>query len=165
MRAMNRLTRALTTASLLFFLLPAPARAASHGPFGLGIMLGDPSGLNAKLEFSDAFGVDFGVGFALIGGRHLHIQADFHFEFDLERWAAGELELYVGVGPKLGIWVSDKDRKTSDGLRIGVRAPIGLRFELAKAPVDFFLEVAAGLWAIGGVDFDIDAALGVRYYF
>ncbi len=163
---MRRLTRAaaLTLLSLLF-LLPAPAHAAKHGPFGLGIMLGDPTGLNGKLEFSDAFGMDIGLAMGFIEGNHLHIQVDFHWEFDLKKWAAGELELYVGVGPKLGFWFSDHDRKTNDGLRIGVRAPLGLRFELEKAPVDFFLEIAAGLWAIGGVDFDIDAALGARYYF
>lgn len=139
---------------------PGESYAQKHGDFGLGVMLGDPTGLNAKLWLGQDFAVDFGVGFSFLGGEHLHIQADFLWHFDIDRFSSGALDLYLGVGPKLGIFTGG-----GDGVRVGVRAPLGIAFELAKAPFDFFLEVAAGLWLIDDVDFDLDAAIGFRYWF
>ncbi len=139
-------------------------RAAKHGPFGIGAVLGDPTGVTGKLYFGDLFALDFAAGVGWWGGNNVHSHVDLLLQFRLKQWAPGSLDLYVGVGPKIG-WYWRGYRSRSQHFQVGVRGPAGVSFELTKVPVEFFLEVAPGAWFVDWVDFDLDAAIGARYYF
>jgi hypothetical protein len=149
----------LVIASILVFANPDRAAAQNTADIGLGLIIGDPTGVNGKYMLSEEFAIDAAVGFGVIGGGHLAIHSDFMWQFDLEQWPAGSLDFYLGVGPKLGI-----GRKKEEFL-LGARAPVGVSFLFTGAPLDIFVEVAAGLWIVEKVGFDIDAAIGVRYWF
>jgi hypothetical protein len=49
--------------------------------------------------------------------------------------------------------------------RFGVRFPVGITLFIREAPIDFFLEVVPILNLAPDTDFDLNAALGARYYF
>ena len=68
-------------------------------------------------------------------------------------------------GPREAGLTSRLIRSRSQHFQVGVRGPAGVSFELTKVPVEFFLEVAPGAWFVDWVDFDLDAAIGARYYF
>lgn len=163
---MKRTILAAALAGTLSLLaIQSPARAADHGPVGLGLMLGDPNGLNVKFQFTDLISLDLGVGYAFMSGGHLHTHLDLLFEFDLKKWQPGELSLYFGVGPKLG-WFAHLKKNHPDGhIRFGIRFPIGLTFFFSEVPIDIFLEGGPGLWAFPKPGFSINAAIGARYWF
>ncbi len=48
---------------------------------------------------------------------------------------------------------------------IGIRVPLGLAFLPATAPLEFFLEIVPILDVLPDTDFDINGAIGVRFYF
>ena len=68
------------------------------------------------------------------------------------------LPLYFGVGGRLRL----RDNRDDD---IGVRIPVGLAYMFADAPFDIFVEVVPILDLVPDTDFDLNAALGGRFYF
>lgn len=145
--------------------LAAPA-AAEGGPFGLGLILGEPTGLSAKLFLDKRHAVDAALDFSLVDDR-LEVHADYLFHFtpvlrgELPR---GHLLIpYVGIGGFIGVWERDRDK--DDDAVLGVRIPVGLAWIPKGAPIDVFLELAPGISLLPETDPDIGAGLGVRWFF
>jgi hypothetical protein len=149
----------------------ARARAQSDSQsgknFGLGLIIGDPTGLTLKGFLTRETAIDGAVGIGLLGGDDLHVHADFLWHFPIQHWDSAALDLYLGVGPELGFHHHPHHPPPDDDhhdVFLGARAPFGLAV-MFNAPFDVFLEVAAGLWLIQDVRFHLDAAIGGRYWF
>jgi hypothetical protein len=52
-----------------------------------------------------------------------------------------------------------------DNFRLGIRAPAGLNYIFAAAPLDIFLEIAPVLDVINKTEFRLTGAIGARYFF
>lgn len=157
-------------ALLLLFTLSRTANAQAGGDFGLGLIIGDPTGLSGKGFVSETNAIDFAVGLAFIDGDHLHVHADYLWHFDIKRWSSAQLDLHLGVGPKLGMHFGKdgppgRPDRDDEWIGIGARGPFGLTMRFLEAPFDIFLEVAAGLWIVPDPHFDLDAAIGGRFWF
>ncbi len=147
------------------------ARSQSSG-FGLGIMLGDPTGLNGKLWLNGDRALDFGLAWGIYG-RYVHLHSDYLFHnMELLHVSAGKLALYYGPGLRIRSWTGgrywDHGRwEDYDGSRIGVgvRFPVGLDYMFDGIPVDVFLEVVPSLDLLPSTYFDLDAAIGGRFWF
>jgi len=166
---------ALLLAALAFG-ATAPARASDIGsgrPFGLGIILGDPTGISGKWYISSEHAIDFGVGAGWMGGHSLHIHADYLFHFMLVNHSAFDLPLYLGVGPTFAFWYGDYhdrywgpgDYWGDDRFGLGVRVPFGISFQFNAVPLDLFLEVAPALALLPGIGFFVEGGLGLRFWF
>lgn len=141
--------------------------AHSRAPtYGLGIILGDPTGFTFKARFTREHAIQLHVGFG-IGGRYDRSTASFVFDYayhfadaipPIER--AGWLVPYLGVGAKLGVRES-----SSDSVRVGIRVPGGLSFFTRGAPVEIFAEIAIGMHVVPGTSALIDGGLGARWHF
>jgi hypothetical protein len=140
------------------------AHAQSERGFGLGLIIGNPTGVTMKGFLSKETAIDGAVGFGVLGGEGLHVHADFLWHFEIKRWDVAALDLYLGVGPMLGFHGHPHPRDDHGRVFIGARGPFGLAV-MFNAPFDVFLEVAAGLWVIQDVRFHLDAAIGGRYWF
>ncbi|MEZ4466854.1 MAG: hypothetical protein R3F60_08280 [bacterium] len=141
----------------------APGLAAAKGPFGLGLAIGDPTGVNGKYKLGQSTAVDGTVGLSLVNGNRLSTHLDFHWVRPLQ----GIVSWYVGLGGKLVAYDRDHDKHghDDDGIWMGARAPLGLDLEFRGVPLDLFIEIAAVLWVVERVDLDLDGAIGVRYWF
>jgi hypothetical protein len=139
-------------------------RAADKGTFGIGIVLGEPTGISAKLYLQDDQAVQAGLGFAFIGnGLHVHVDYVFH-PWILQSRDSFVLPVYIGPGGRL---INREKGRDNRQLAIGVRAVVGLLFDFKTVPLDAFVEVA-GLFEVefdDGPGVDINAAAGARYYF
>lgn len=145
---------------------PSPGAAQSDRDFGLGLIIGDPTGVSMKGFLSEDTAIDGAVGIELIGGDDLHVHADFLWHFDIKQWSSARLDLYLGVGPTLGFHDGGGKGHDDDGhLHLGARGPFGLAVTFNPARFDVFLEVAAKLHLIDKVRFGLDAAIGGRYWF
>lgn len=138
----------------------ALAEGPGRGPLGVGVLLGEPTALTAKLMLNDYNGVQVHLGYG-IGKRGrfiLVVDYLFHIHNALPAIPPGFLTPYVGVGGRLGVW------KESDAV-IGVVFPLGLSLFLNAAPVEIFLEIAPGIGLLPGTAVLIDGGLGGRFYF
>lgn len=150
---------------------PRPRRAkrfVANKTFGLGLMIGAPTGLSGKYFYGRDKAIDFGVGaFRYYRGRdglQIHVDHLWH-PVTLASTEDFELPLYVGIGGRVFDFDDDNDR---DGLALGVRAPVGISLDLNRTPIDIFFELA--LVADLFVDYDdrygvdVNGALGLRFY-
>jgi hypothetical protein len=162
----------------LFFALSlfAPGAASAwdtRAPrLGLGLEVGDPTGLSAKYYVSRNTALEGGLGFfgwPWGSGGHL----DFLYEFrDAVRTGDGSyaLPLFVGLGAKGGGYTFCDAAKSGvcdvDGFA-GVRIPIGAALQLANEPFEMQLEFAPGFFApfTYGLGLEADLSLALRYYF
>lgn len=177
-RAGARSAAARGAALLLALALCAPPRAASGRgsrigsaahPFGLGGIVGSPTGLSLKYFFGGPHAVDAAAGLGWLGGASFHVHVDYLFHFVVIPTTHFDLPIYAGVGAKASVWFKDKGKyfgsKKSGAAGIGIRVPVGVAFHLKKVPLDPFVEAVPGIGLLPGPGFSIDTAAGVRYYF
>jgi hypothetical protein len=146
--------------------------------FGLGLMLGSPSGLSGKYFVGRSTALDFGLG--VIGccrGRDgLHVHADFLWHpKTLVRTEPFYLPFYIGVGGRFFDYDWEHGDHEHGGTAIGVRGPIGIAFDFNNVPLDIFIELVPVLDFVSHDDndgfhdnhvyFDVDGAVGIRYWF
>jgi hypothetical protein len=135
--------------------------------WGLGLMLGEPIGLTAKYWLGGANAIDLGVG----GGPGFRIHADYDWGLAqvLEKKTDLTLDLYLGVGGAVafasGFCGYYGDRFCQDRVFGGVRVPFGLDFRLRRAPFNFGLELAPGMWFGSYVTGLFDVFLFGRFLF
>lgn len=149
--------------------LGARGRPVDKGTFGVGLVLGEPTGVSVKLYLKDDQAIQGAVGFAFV---NTGVQADADYVFHpwiLQDKDSYVLPVYLGPGARLINY-----SKSGGGSYIapGLRAVIGMLFDFKTVPLDAFLEVAGVLeYKFGetasqkGAGFAINLGAGLRYYF
>lgn len=141
-------------------------RGADKGAFGVGIILGEPTGITAKLYLEDDQAIQAAVGSAFIGGG-IHLHADYVFHpYILQSRPSFVLPVYVGPGVRVIDYTNGRD---DSSFAVGLRAVGGLLFDFKTVPLDAFVEVA-GVFEYEfkdgkGAGIKLNAGAGVRYYF
>jgi hypothetical protein len=131
--------------------------ALCQGTFGLGIILGEPTGVSAKVFLTDRTAVDMAAAWSFSDEAALHLHGDFLLHnFDLIEVEQGRLPVHFGIGARV---------KFEDDSKFGVRIPVGLTYIFQSAPVDIFFEVVPILDLVPDTEFDLNAALGARFFF
>ena len=130
-----------------------------HGGLGVGVILGEPTGFTMKYWLTKRNAFDLGAAWSFEPDGYFELYGDylFHF-FDLIKVPEGELPLYVGVGGRVAI-------PDSGSTLAGVRIPVGLAYEFAKAPVEVFVEIAPIVDVAPSTELRWNGGIGVRYYF
>ena len=131
--------------------------SAKDRNFGLGIILGQPTGLSAKLWTGKNTAIDAALAWSFTGNGALYVHADYLLHnFDLIRVEKGQLPVYFGIGARVML---------ASNAGVGVRIPIGLNYLFAGAPLDIFLEVVPVLDLVPSTAFTVNGGIGVRYFF
>lgn len=136
------------------------------GTIGIGLILGEPTGISAKLYLKDDQAVQAAAGFAFVGGGlHVHLDYVFH-PLILQSKDSFVLPLYVGPGIRV---IDYRNGRDTSFVAVGLRAVAGLLFDFKNVPLDAFVEIGGVLeygFADGeGAGLALNAAAGVRYYF
>jgi hypothetical protein len=142
---------------------------AQERAFGLGVIVGEPTGLSAKLWTSSTNAFDFGLGWSIGGDRigrnniyysgsrvHFHMDYLWH-SFDAIQ-STERFPLYYGIGGRI-------NSGAGYDAAFAVRGVFGIAWMPHNAPVDVFLELVPSLQFTSSSNFAIDAGLGARYYF
>ncbi len=140
-------------------------RPAEKGTLGVGIILGEPTGISARLYLKDDQAIQAAVGASFVANG---IQADGDYVFHpviLQDRDTFVLPLYVGPGLRF-IEYSGGSNGASH-FAAGLRAVGGMLFDFKTVPLDAFIEVA-GIFEYDfktGVGAGLNLGAGVRYYF
>ena len=129
------------------------------GDFELGFILGEPSGISAKMWLSRGTAIDGAVSWSLRDNRDdkLYLHADYLWHvYGLINHSSGLIPVYYGIGAR--VILSDRDK-------LGARVPVGISWLFNGAPLDLFIELAAILDVIPDLDFDLNGGIGLRYVF
>ncbi len=131
-------------------------------PFGLGVMVGEPTGFSAKLWTSNDNALDFGLGWSVIGNRHESRNSfNLHIDYLWHAWnvihSTDRFPLYYGIGGRFKGGGNDGS--------LAIRGVFGIAWMPHRTPIDIFLELAPSIELTPATGFAVDAALGIRYYF
>lgn len=153
-------TNKILTSGLLVLLMFGFARAGEGGNFGLGIILGEPTGISGKLWTTRNTAIDGGAAWSLSDHTRFHFHMDYLIHnFSPIKVKRGRLPIYYGIGCRIKFLNRHRDD------RIGIRIPVGLDYLFAKAPLDLFFEIVPTLDLIPETEFDIAGGAGIRFYF
>lgn len=146
--------------------------------FGLGLELGEPSGLTGKWFLSPSGALDFGLGYIYghyYGGDGLSVYADYLWHpFVLTSAEPFELPFYIGVGGRFWSFDYGCNRFGNNcayaGSAIGLRVPIGIAFDFNNVPLDIFVQLTPVFDFYRGytnhnAHLGIDASVGIRFWF
>lgn len=153
-----------------------PAALADEGPvvgergiFGLGLIMGEPTGGTGKLFLGQRFAFQFSGAFWFYHGRD-YMQAFVDFIWYPSVLTNNEwfvLPWYFGVGGGAGIrapWEKARDEWRA-APRVDVRVPFGFSFLFHKLPMEAFVEFGPMLRVYEPVAFWGFFAVGGRWYF
>ncbi len=144
--------------SLFFILLLSNSVYAQRHGFGLGMILGEPTGISLKNWLGRSTAVDFAIAWSFEGQNSFTIHGDYlSHHFKLTQVESGSLPFYYGIGGSMKF----KD----DDTRLGARVPLGLNYHFENLTLDLFLEFVPVLLLIPKTDFEINAGIGIRYFF
>jgi len=146
----------IVTAGLLITLLYDNGNCQNQG-FGLGIIVGEPTGLSGKLWTGEKTAFDGGAAWSFKGeSLQLHMDYLLH-NFNVIPVEKGMLPIYYGIGGRINL--------EEDDTRAGIRIPLGLNYHFENAPVDLFLELVPTLDLVPETDFTLCGGIGARFFF
>lgn len=140
---------------------------SSYGPdgkrFGLGVILGDPTGLSGKGYLSSDDAIHGIASWSFVDDAFTLI-GDFTHDFVEIPVDTSVLTIpfYAGVGGKL---VVNKGRPAGDKTAGGIRVPVGVALQWQRHPVELFIEAAPGIELAPETEFDLTGGVGAHFYF
>lgn len=156
----SRVLAVIIVTTALFICHPDKAKAQANpeggNNFGLGIILGEPTGISIKSWNGDRSAFSIGAAWSLSVDEALHLHADFQLHSWFENIEVGRLAFYYGIGGRVIF---------TDDAKIGARVPLGLNYIFDDLPFDLFVETAPILDFTPDVELAGNGGVGIRYYF
>jgi hypothetical protein len=132
---------------------------SNYGAFGLGVMIGQPTGFNFKFWRLNDTAFDAGLAWSFGSESSLNLHVDYLLhDFSYLSSYRGNMPFYYGIGGRLK-FQSKKDN------RFGIRIPLGAAYHFPKAPLDIFFEIAPIIDFVPETDLDFNIGIGARFYF
>lgn len=159
--------KAIILSTLLLLSIPTFAEVK---PWGIGVILANPTGFSVKHRLSGKNSIDGALGYSL--GRHdyVHLHGTYLWEFDRElKISKAFLGYYFGVGGALFSWDRNDppgwaDRNDND-LGLAVRGSGGINYYFNDPSFEVFAEASLHFFFVPSTDVDLGIALGGRYFF
>lgn len=124
--------------------------------FSLGIILGEPSGISAKVTGSGSMAWDAALAWSFLSenpGLYLHSDVLYHLNgFQMESGAF--FRPFIGFGGAVHF---------AADFKIALRIPVGLAFYFTSVPVEVFVEAAPGLLLFPETSSYAAGGIGIRY--
>jgi hypothetical protein len=144
---------------VLIIFIATNALALERKKFGVGVIVGEPTGITIKYMLDDKSAIDAGVGWETSGDNEFHIYGDYLYHMnDLIKVPQGKLPLYFGGGLRF----IDREKKKD---KFGIRIPVGIEYLFGNVPLGAFFELVPILNLTPDTEFDFEAGIGIRFFF
>ena len=141
---------------ILFLITSVLFSSTNPGGFELGLILGEPTGISAKMWFDRDTALDAALSWSLGDNDKLHIHADYLWHDYGLIHSSAVLPLYYGIGGRITL---------NSDTHLGVRVPVGISWFPDGPPLDLFIELAGIVDIIPDMDFDLNGGIGIRFIF
>lgn len=160
--------RTLLLAATMTCLGAAAAWAEPNG-FGVGVMVGEPTGVTAKKWLDATRAIDGAAAWSLSGEDAFSFHADYLWHrFGVVTNPSPEIAIHYGIGARVQFREDDDNGNghgEDDDDTAGVRIPVGLTYLMKENPLEVFMELAPVIDLVPDTDADFEAAIGIRFYF
>jgi len=149
--------------SIVFTLLLSSSVFAENSyskekPFGVGIIVGSPTGISFRYVLNETNGIDVGLAWSVRKNEYLQINGSYIWSNNayLQKNYDLPIGFHYGAGAKMVL---------GDITQLGIRGIIGVFHVFSRPLVDLLFELEPGITLIPATSFDIDAILGARIFF
>lgn len=135
--------------------------------WGIGVIIGEPTGLSAKKWVTDTTAIDAAAAWSFVDFNSFQLHVDYlwhNYDLIKTKELAGQLAVFYGVGGRIKLKGSSNGNKDEDA-RLGMRLPVGLSYTFKETPVELFAEVVPLLDVAPETEPGIEIGFGARYYF
>lgn len=150
--------RRLLVIAVLAMAVPAQADV------GLGVFVGEPTGLDLKLGLSARSGLDLVFGWDTYrDNRDEYVHVTYLATLLVGHGSSVNVPLRLGIGGAIY-----DDGSFDRGTNLAVRVPLQLGLRFRTAPIEIYGEVALKLTFVrshGDPYADLDGGIGLRFYF
>jgi len=141
--------------TLLVLFLASAALAQGSG-FGIGVMIGTPTGITAKAWVERSSALQLNVGWPSLDNTNgTLLTADYVWHSHVFRSRA-TLPLFYGLGGTVGL--------SSGSNTFGVRLVGGIEWWPHGTSLDVFLQIAPTFYFKPSSKFDVDPGFGIRFF-
>jgi hypothetical protein len=143
-----------------------PRTVHAQGSFGIGLIVGEPTGISWKYQLNDRHALDGALGFSPFDRMRLHVdylwlnRAFNDRQFTLS-YGAG---LAIGFGKR---WVDGRRGVLCYVVQeaaLAIRIPVGLSYQIPRTPLEAGLEIAPLLILGPEAGWGFDGGLILRIY-
>ena len=147
--------------ALAMLVLLAMSSTARAEAIGLGLFLGEPSGLDIKVGLSAKSSIDIVIGQSSFrDNRTDYLHITYLLTPFVARGNSVLVPFRIGIGAAaLGV--------VDDNAHAAVRVPLEIGFRFRRTPLEIYGEVAIkGVFVEEDfITFDVDGGIGIRFYF
>jgi hypothetical protein len=153
-------------ATLLFVSAPSSARAE----VGLGVFIGEPTGLDIKLDLAARSAIDIVIGYYSHWDHYDTDGAYGHVTYLVTPMVGHGRSVLVPLRVGIGFAVFDEYGRFDDDLNLAARVPFELGLRFRRTPLELYFELAIKVTFLDGEPYDhrtvdLDGGLGLRFYF
>lgn len=130
---------------------------AQEKKFGIGVIIGEPTGVSGKMWTSSNSALDAGLAYSFRRNGYVHLHTDYLWHFPNAFYSAERFVPFAGIGGRLATG-------RGDGI-FGARFVIGLAWYPRNAPFEIFVEFVPILDLAPATAMSGNAGIGVRYIF
>ncbi len=143
---------------ITIFVLFGTVLVAQESGCGVGLIVGEPTGISGKYWLDETRAIDAGLAVGLFGvGTEFSLHTDYLYHINnLIKWKY-KLPFYYGFGVRMRF-------ASNSPIKFGVRGVAGVMMYFKKLPIDVFFEVAPSFRLLPTTGLDLDIAIGGRYY-
>ena len=154
----------LVPMTLIGLFLITQDSSAQDQNWGIGLRLGDPTGVSAKKYLWASNGLELALG-SNIEGRGIQFLVHYLFHFPVAD--AQGLQWYYGFGAQIeDKHHDDRDIGRDDETEFGADGVLGLEYTFSNGRLSAFLEGILFVEIIDDpFDLELDAGIGLRYNF
>jgi len=146
----------------LIFILFFPIESKSY--WGLGIIIGEPTGISSKYVLGNSNMLHGALSFSLGDKNSIYLHGDYLWR-NFGIIAAADLAVYYGLGAKIKLSGENKRKGTGSSTKLALRVPIGMNYVFPSAPFDIFAEIIPIVNLVPNIDIGVKIAIGGRYLF
>jgi len=155
----------LLAVSVVVGMVGAPAAARAEG-FGIGVFLGQPTGLDLKIDVGARSAIDIVLGLEELDDDSANYA---HVTYLVTPFAARGRSVLVPFRLGIGAAFYDGIGDFGDEINVAVRAPLEIGFVFRSAPIELYGEIALKITFIDDNDnedeVDADGGIGIRFRF
>lgn len=145
-----------------------PNSGGSGGAFGLGVELGEPTGLNGKYWLTRESALQFDLSYSFNNYFSLGLDYLYHFTSAFRGRVGSQFVPYLGFGLVSFFGTGQPGENYynpgNGNADFGFRIPVGIEFLPRGAPIGVWAELAPGLGVVPATFGFIQAMVGIRFY-
>jgi hypothetical protein len=140
---------------VLVVLLAHAGLAQGHG-LGLGLTIGEPTGISVKGWVTNSGAIQLGIGYPSLSSTNgTAISADYIWHSHIFR-SSEYFPLFYGIGGIFGVSSTDI---------LGARGVFGIAWWPHRSSLDVFLQMVPTFYFQPASQFEFDFGFGIRYFF